>query len=165
MSHGQDKSWQKGKFFSFFIEDDYKVEYIQRHNEFKFISQTRITGKKYKMISDRTGHYLLVSHLHTVCIWIYYLWAWTFLILLFLMNLICCCCCFNKMGWCLSFYFCLVLFRIIIDFVNLCFFLWPLRDEKMIHLSWGGGGGCENGSVMQSIWKCLQITCKSRFGK
>lgn len=34
----------------FFIEDDYRVECIQRHNEFecKFISQTRITGKKYK---------------------------------------------------------------------------------------------------------------------
>lgn len=39
----------------FFIENDYRVEYIQRHNEFKFISQTGITGKKYKTISDRTG--------------------------------------------------------------------------------------------------------------
>lgn len=52
----------------FFIEDDYRVEYIQRHNGFKFISQTGITGKKYKMISDRTGHCLLVNHLHNVCI-------------------------------------------------------------------------------------------------
>ena len=34
----------------FFIEDDYRVDCIQRHNEFecKFTSQTRITGKKYK---------------------------------------------------------------------------------------------------------------------
>lgn len=138
-----------------FSENDFRMEYIQRHNGLKFISQTRITGKKYKMTSDRIGHYLLVNHLHNVCIWIYYLEVCTFLILFFLMNLIYV---FNKKRQCLSFYFCLVLFCVIIDFVNLFLFLWPLRDGKC-------PGVCENASMIQSIWKCIQIMCNSRYRK
>ena len=56
MSHSQDENWQRANSPSLFFIDDYRAEYIQRHNVLKFISQTRITGKKYETTSDRSGH-------------------------------------------------------------------------------------------------------------